>query len=64
MKLLDQTGPYQLVLYKDGYYAVDYQTDSVGRSIIFSKDKMKVENKYNEIVNGGVVSNGTNNSEV
>lgn len=50
VKTLKENGHFKLLEYDNNYFAVDYVDDSVGTSLIFSQDKEKVEEKYEEIV--------------
>lgn len=49
MELLQKIGPYEFRKYDEDYYAVDYNTPSVGKSIVFSKNKEEVKAKFVEL---------------
>jgi hypothetical protein len=49
-EILKENGAYKFMQYENGYFAVDYSDESVGTSIVFSKDKEKVKEKYEELI--------------
>ncbi|GIN22627.1 hypothetical protein [Siminovitchia fordii] len=49
IKTLKKNGAYRLMQYDNDYYSVDFSNESVGYTILFSKDKEQVINKYDEV---------------
>ncbi|MCA1021605.1 hypothetical protein [Halobacillus litoralis] len=49
IKVLNKKGCYQLMEYSHGYYSIDYNGEGAGFTILFSQDKDKVFQAFNEI---------------